>query len=113
MNLRMEDLSPTGNDIGICVSFRFYAKSYDWNAVPTSFGLKIALKDTADTMLIKVPVSVGKEKATILREEILKSDAVGVRFKNLKIWTYQHTNKRTKEQKTIYTGTADDFKIIY
>ncbi|MBO5159273.1 MAG: hypothetical protein J6B94_06760 [Lachnospiraceae bacterium] len=113
MEFLMKDLSPTGNDIGICVSFRFYAKSYDWNAVPTSFGLKISIKNSADTMLIKVPVSIGNLKATDLKNELLKNDVAGVRFKNLKIWTYQHTNKRTKEQKTIYTGTADDFEIIY
>lgn len=113
MNYLMKDLSPTGNDIGICVAFRFYAKSYDWDAVPNSFGLKIALKGTADTMLIKVPVSVGKEKAPILKEELIKNDAVGVRFKNLKIWSYISTNKKTGERKKIYTGTADNLDIIY
>lgn len=113
MNLFIKDLSPTGNDIGICVSFRFYSKSYDWNAVPTSFGLKIALKDTADTMLVKVPVSVGKLKAKDLKEELLKNDAVGIRFKNLRIWSYTSTNKKTGEQKKVYTGIADDLEIIY
>lgn len=113
MNLRMEDLSPTGTDVGICVSFRFYSKSYDWNSKPIAFGLKIAMKGTADTMLIKVPVSVGKLKAKDLKEELLKNDAVGIRFKNLRIWSYTSTNKKTGEQKKVYTGIADDLEIIY
>lgn len=113
MNLRMEDISPTGNDIGICVGTRFLAKSYDWHSKPNAFGLKIALKGTADTMLIKVPVSVGNLKAKDLKNELMKNDVAGVRFTNLKIWHYSFTDEKTHKIKQGYTGTADDFEIIY
>lgn len=113
MNYLMKNLSPTGNDIAICVGTRHIAKTYDWNSKPIAFGLKIAMKGTTDTMLIKVPVSVGKLKAKDLKEELIKNDVVGVRFKNLRIWSYNSTNKKTGEQKKIYTGTADDLDIIY
>lgn len=111
-NILISDLSPTGTEIAICVGAHYCYKDNSWDSKPYSYALVLAIKGTAETFLLKVPVSVGKSKGKELKKILLKNDVVGVTFKNPQIRFYSFTDAKSKKLIEGYTGIADDFTII-
>lgn len=77
------------------------------NGIPTFYCLRVAMKDTADTMLVKVPVDIGKAKYKTVNEHLMRATvAIAVIFADLKITKY------TFKDKIVYSGKASDFEIV-
>lgn len=74
---------------------------------PTFYCLRVAMKSTADTMLVKVPVDIGMAKYKTVNEHLMQETvAIMVTFADLKISKYTFTDK------VVYSGKASDFEII-
>ncbi len=78
------------------------------NDIRTSYCLHVAMKNTPDVMLVKLPVSVGKQNYKKVNDSLSASPVgiIAVTFNDLVIRKYTFPNK------TVYSGTASNFRIM-
>ena len=104
------NIFPTHSDVAVAVgSYGILKQPSDKE--PYIYAIQIALADTADIMLVKIPWN----ESTIPKIKSLKKamldhpyNLCGIRFENLQIREYSFTNRKTGKTKSGYTAIADN-----
>lgn len=107
--IALATISPTHNEIAVAVgSYGILKQPSDKE--PYIYAIQIALADTADIMLVKLPWNASTiPKIKSLNKTMSDSpyNLCGIRFQNLDIRKYSFTD-RTGKTKSGYTATADN-----
>lgn len=82
------------------------------NGIPIFYALKVSMRDTADTFLVKVPVDIGKQKCSEVNQKLSRLDFIAVCFENLVITKYTFPATKDTPAKTVYSGKATDFNVV-
>ena len=111
----LASISPTHSDVAVAVgSYGILKQPSDKE--PYIYAIQIALADTADIMLVKIPWNESTiPKIKSLKKTMLDNpyNLCGVRFENLEIRKYRFVDRKTGNIKEGYTATADNiFEII-
>lgn len=112
--LTLSELSPTHSDIAICLG-GYPIPSPTSDTEPSGFAIRIALANTSETMLVKLPWNT----ETILKIKELKqillqnpSFVCGITFENINIRSYRYTDSKSGKTNCGYTATATNILSI-
>ncbi|MBE5852654.1 MAG: hypothetical protein E7299_06850 [Lachnospiraceae bacterium] len=82
------------------------------NGIRIFYTLRIAMRGTADTFLIKFPVEVGNAKCSEINRCLSKEPFVLVIVENLVLKKYTFPAKDGQPEKIVYSGKATDFDFV-
>ena len=82
------------------------------NGIRIFYTLRIAMRGTADTFLIKFPVEVGNAKCSEINRRLSKEPFVLVIVEDLVLKKYTFPAKDGQPEKIVYSGKATDFDFV-
>ncbi len=82
------------------------------NGIRIFYTLRIAMRGTSDTFLIKFPVEVGNAKYSEINRCLSEEPFVLVIVENLVLKKYTFPAKDGQPEKIVYSGKATDFDFV-